>query len=84
MQRLLDHQESGLDAVIGDAVPHHARPPDGDGMLELHFLAGVQRSVGMFGAETAGAVIQQLAIDFLRRWIVKRQLQRAMSGMATF
>ena len=84
MQRLLDHQESGLDAVIGDAVPHHARPPHGDGVLELHFLAGVQRSVGMFGAETAGAVIQQFAIDFLRGWIVKGKLQCAVAGMALF
>ncbi len=84
MMRLLDDQESGLDAVISDAVPHHARPPHGDGMLELHFLAGVQRGVGVFGAETAVAVIQQLAVDFLRRRIVKGKLQCAMAGMASF
>src|SRR5271154_1166667 len=78
---LLDHQEAGLHAIVRDPVPHHACSPASHSVLELHFLTGVQRPVGMLGAESAGAVVEQMAIHFLRRGIGERQLERPAPGM---
>ena len=71
-QALGNDQKSCFHAIIGDAIPHHARFAAGDGVLEGHHLSGVQRGVSVHGAETALAVIDQASHDLLRRRIVER------------
>ena len=78
---LFDDQETGFDAIVRDPVPHHARVAHCDGVLELDLLPGVQRSISMHGAESALAVIQQPAVDFLRRGIVEGEFERAAGGV---
>jgi len=70
---LLDDQEAGLDTLVGDAVPHHARLAGVDGMPELDHLAGVQGRVVMHSSKAALAVVEQAAADFLVRRIAEGQ-----------
>ena len=81
---LLNYQEPGFDAVIGDAVPHHPGFTPGDGVLERDHLAGVERGILVYGAESALAVIQQAANDFLRRGIVKRKCEGTLAAITAF
>lgn len=81
---LLDYEEAGLHAIVGDAVPHHARLAPGNGMLESDYLTGVQRGILMHGTESAFAVIQQAANDFLRRGIVERKFERPLAAITAF
>ena len=76
-----NHEKSGFHAIIGDAVPHHSRLASSNGMLERDHLAGVQRGIRVNGAESALAVIQQAANDFLRRGIVERKLERTLAAV---
>ena len=57
-KNLFDDQEAGLDALVGNAVPHDARLAGFDRMPELDHLAGVQGRVVMDGAKPALAVIE--------------------------
>jgi len=68
---LLEDQKTGFHAVVGDAIPHHARSAAGDGVAEVHHLAGVQLPIGVDGPESAVAVVQQMAGDFPARGIVE-------------
>ena len=79
---LFDDEESALDAIIRDAVPHYPRLADRDHVLKIHNLPGRERCIRMRCAETALAVVQQSAGDFLMRWIVERKFQMAVNRMA--
>jgi hypothetical protein len=83
-EALLNHKESGFHAVVGDAIPHDARFPAGDGVLERDHLAGVQRGIFVNGAKSALAVIQQAADDFLRRGIVERKCKGTLASVTAF
>jgi hypothetical protein len=80
--KLCDYQESGFNAIVGDSIPHHARLSDGDGVLKLDHLAAVQSGVGVHRSETALAVVQQAADDFLARRIVEEQFELAAAMVA--
>ena len=62
---LFDYQESALHPIIRDAVPHYPRLADRDHVLKIHYLSGGERCIRMRCAETALAVVQQSAGDFL-------------------
>ena len=81
---LRNNEESGLYAVVGDAVPHHTGFPARDGMLERDHLTGVQRRIFVNGAKSALAVIEQAAHDLLRRGVVKRECQGSLPAVAAF
>jgi hypothetical protein len=81
---LLNNEEASLDAIIGDAVPHDARFAACDGVLEGDHLAGVEGGVPVDGAESALAVVQQVANDLLRGGIVEGQFQRSLAAIPAF
>jgi len=81
---LLENQESGFHAVVGDPVPHDAGLAAGDGVLEVDHLSGVQERVGVLGAKSAVTVVDQAAGDFLARRILEGQPQRALTAMTAF
>jgi hypothetical protein len=84
MLNLLNYQKTSLYAIVGDAIPHHARFSPGNGMLEGDLLAGVQCGIGMDSPESALAVVQQAADDFLRRGIVERKFELALAAVTAF
>jgi hypothetical protein len=68
---LFDDEESAFHPIIRDAVPHYTRLADCDHVLKIHYLSRWERRIRMRCAETAFAVIQQSAGDFLMRRIVE-------------
>jgi len=81
---LLEDQEPGFHAVVGDPVPHHAGFAAGDGVLEVDHLSGVQERIGVLGAKSAETVVHQPSGDFLARRILEGQPQRALTAMTAF
>ena len=81
---LLDDQEAGFDALVGNAVPHHAGLPGIEGMAELDHLAGVEGGIVVEGAEAVVAVVDQASADFLVRGIVEGELERSLAAVALF
>ena len=83
-ENLLNYQKTSFHAIVGDAIPHHARFSSSNGMLKGNFLTGVQCGIGMDCPESALAVIQQAADDFLRRGIVERKFELALAAVTAF
>ncbi len=82
--RLADYEKAGLNFIARDAVPHDAGLAHRHGVLEIDHLSGVQRHIGVDGAESASAVIHQLSSDLLRRRILEGELERASARVASF
>jgi len=68
---LRDNKEAGFHAIVGDAIPHDPCFATRNGVLESDHLASVQRGIGVNGAKSILAVIQEMPDDFLRRRIVE-------------
>jgi len=81
---LLNHKEPGFHAIVRDAVPHYTRFAARDRVLEGDYLAGVQRRILMNGTESALAVVEQAANDFLRRGIVERKFEGSLAAITAF
>jgi len=81
-KELFDYKESTFDTIVRDAIPHHASLAGCDHVLKVDHLARVQLGIRMDRAKTAVAVIEQAAIHFARRGIVKGKLQMPIGGMS--
>jgi hypothetical protein len=78
---LLYHQESGLNPIVGDAIPHHPGFSERQHVPEFNDLTGVERGVAVHGPKAALAMIHQSSANILTRGIVEVEMQNAFTGM---
>jgi len=79
-----DDEKAGFDALVHDAVPHHAGGAGRMSVREFDHLARLQSLIGVGHAEAAGAHVHQLPQDFEWLGIGKAHQNRSFGGLASF